>query len=52
MLLKRIKQSIPLETAKFDVARGIDDEPTFKWCFPRTLRRRDRIVASVNERMN
>ena len=49
--LNRIKQSLPLETTEFAVARGIDDEPAFKWWFPYTLRRRGRIKSGVNKRI-
>jgi hypothetical protein len=30
MPLNRLKQSLPLETAEFAVARGIENEPAFK----------------------
>ena len=51
MPLNRLKQSLPLKTAEFDVSREIDNEPAFKWWVPYTLRRRDRIIACVNKRM-
>ena len=49
MPLNRLKQSLPLETAKFAVVRGIENEPAFKWWVIYTLRRRDRIIAGVNK---
>ena len=52
MPLNRLKQSIYLETAEFAVARGIENEPAFKWWVPYTLRRRDRIIAGVNKRVS
>ena len=52
MPLKLLKESYPVETATFAVARGIQDEPAFKWWVPYTLRRRDRIIASVNSRVS
>ena len=52
MPLNRLKQSLPLETAEFAVARGIENEPAFKWWVPYTLRRRDRIIAGVNKRIS
>jgi len=51
MPLNKLKQALPLETAEFAVARGIDDEPAFKWWVPYTLRRRDRIIAGINTRI-
>ena len=48
--LKELKQSNPLEVAEFAAASGIDKEPAFIWWVPYTLRRRDRIIASVNAR--
>ena len=52
MPLNRLKESLPLETAKFAVTRGIDDEPAFKWWVPYTLRRRDRITYDLNKRIS
>ena len=52
MPLNRLKQSLLLETAEFTVARGIKNEPAFKWWVPYTLRRRDRIIAGVNKRVS
>ena len=51
MPLKLLKETLPIETAEFAVSRGIADEPAFKWWVPYTLRRRDRIIASVNSRI-
>ena len=48
--LKVLKQQCPLEVAEFAVAKGIDKEPAFVWWVPFTLRRRDRIIASVTAR--
>ena len=52
MPLNKLKQALPLDTAEFAVARGIDDEPAFKWWVPYTLRRRDRIIAGINSRIS
>ena len=49
--LSKLKESNPVEIAEFAVSRGIDDEPAFDWWVPYTLRKRDRIVASVNTRI-
>ncbi len=52
MPLKLLKETLPIETAEFAVARGIDNEPAFAWWWvPYTLRRRDRIIAGVNSRI-
>ena len=51
MTLKRLKESNPLELAEFATARGIAEEPAFCWWVPYTLRRRDRIIATVNKRI-
>ena len=52
MPLKLLKESYPVETATFAVAREIQDEPAFKWWVPYTLRHRDCIIASVNTRVS
>ena len=51
MPLNCFKKYLSLETAEFDVARRIKDEPTFKWRVRCTLRRRDAIKTSVNKRI-
>ena len=48
--LNRLKKFLPLETAKFVVSIGIDDEPAFKWWVHCDLSRRHRIVPGVNKR--
>ena len=35
----------------FVVARGIENEPAFKWWVPYTLQRRDRIISAVKSRL-
>ena len=49
--LKDIKESNPVEVAEFAKSRGIADEPAFNWWVPFTLKKRDRIIASVNSRV-
>ena len=49
--LAKLKESNPVEVAEFAVSEGIDDEPAFAWWLPYTLRKRDRIIASVNSRI-
>ena len=49
--LKILKESNPIETAEFAIARGIQDEPAFAWWIPYVMRKRDRIISSVNSRV-
>ena len=49
--LKLMKESNPIEVAEYATSRGIEEEPAFKWWVPFTLRKRDRIIASVNSRV-
>jgi hypothetical protein len=45
--LSDLKESHPLETAKYAVTMGIDHEPAFNWWVPHVLRKRDRIISAV-----
>jgi hypothetical protein len=49
--LKELKESNPVDVAEYAVARGIADEPAFRWWVPYTLKKRDRIIAAVNSRV-
>ena len=49
--LKDLKDSHPVETAEFAVARGIDHEPAFSWWVPHTLRRRNAILGALKTRL-
>jgi hypothetical protein len=49
--LKDMKESHPVETAEYARARGIADEPAFRWWVPYTLRKRDVILAKVKARV-
>ena len=49
--LKDIKESNPIEVAEYVTARDIQDKPEFAWWVPYTLRKRDRIIYSVNSRV-
>ena len=51
MPLNLFKEHLLVELAEFAVARGIEDEPAFKWWVPYTLRRRDRIISAVKSRL-
>jgi hypothetical protein len=48
--LADMKESNPVEVAEYAVARGIDDKPVFACWVEWTLKRKDRIVAAVNNR--
>ena len=49
-LLKRLKESNPVEVAQYAVAKGIDKEPAFSWWVPHTIKKKERIVVAVNKR--
>ena len=49
--LKDMKESHPVEVAEFATARGIDDQPAFRWWVPYTLRKRDVIISAVRSRI-
>ena len=49
--LKLMKEYNPVEVAEFACARNIENEPAFAWWVPFTIRRRDRIIATVNSRV-
>jgi hypothetical protein len=50
--LADLKESYPVEVAEYAVAQGIDHEPAFVWWVPFTLKKRNRIIASVSKRYN
>ena len=39
-----------MQVAEYAVSQGIDHEPAFAWWVPFTLKKRDRIIASLNAR--
>lgn len=49
--LKVMKEHFPVQVAEFAVAREIEDEPTFAYWVPYTLRKRDRVIAAAIARM-
>jgi hypothetical protein len=49
--LKLLKEHYPVQTAEYAKTNGIDDEPAFQWWVPHTLRKHDRIIASVKARI-
>ena len=49
--LKELKNSYPIEVADYAMMAGINDEPAFAWWVKNTLKRRDKIVASIRGRI-
>ena len=49
--LKLLKEANPIEVAEFAVSRGIQDYPAFAYWVPYVLRKRDRIISTVNSRI-
>ena len=49
--LKLLKEANPIEVAEFAVSKGIEEYPAFAYWVPYVLRKRDKIVASVNSRI-
>jgi hypothetical protein len=45
--LADLKESHPLETAKYAMTQGIDHEPAFNWWVPHVLTKRDQIIFLV-----
>jgi hypothetical protein len=48
--LKDLKESNPVEVAECAVSNKLVTEPAFAWWVPFTLKKRDRIIAAVNNR--
>ena len=48
--LKDLKESNPIDTVEFAMARGIADEAAFAWWVPYTLKKRDVIIGKVQAR--
>ncbi len=47
--LADLKDSHPIETAKYAKILGIDHEPAFNWWAPHVLRKKDRIISFVRK---
>ena len=47
MKLSEMKESYPIEMAKYAISRGIDNKPAFHWWVVPTLKRRKAIVAAL-----
>jgi len=48
--LADLKESYPIQVAKYAVVQPIDGEPAFAWWVPYILRERNWIIAVVNKR--
>ncbi len=48
--LAELKESHPIETAKYAKILGIDHEQAFHWWVPHVLKKRDRIISRVRKR--
>ena len=46
-----MKESHPVEVAKYARARGIDKEPAFEWWVPHTLKKRQVILSALKKRI-
>jgi hypothetical protein len=49
--LKDLKENYPIEVAEFAKARGISEEPAFKWWVNYTLKKRNVLVSAVKARL-
>ena len=49
--LKDLKASNPVELAEYGCMNGIDNEPALAWWIPHTLKKRDRIISSIQSRL-
>jgi hypothetical protein len=48
--LADLKESHPIETAEYEVTKGLDHESTFNWWVPHVLRKHDQIISLVRKR--
>ena len=46
---KLLREYNPLEVTEISTPKGIVEEAAFCWWIPYTLRRRDRIISTVNK---
>ena len=49
--LSDIKDSNPIEVAEYVQVKGLEDEPAFAWWVGHVLKKRNRIIASVNAKL-
>ena len=50
MTLKDMKESYPVQLAKYYVRSRISAEPAFAWWVPYVLKKRNRIIAKVKSK--
>jgi hypothetical protein len=48
--LHNLKDSNPVQVAEYSVAHQIDEQPAFAWWVPFTLKKKNRILASIRTR--
>jgi len=48
--LKDIKDSYPVELAEYAIENGLEDEPSFAWWVPYTIKKKNRIVNKVKSK--
>ena len=48
--LKDLKESYPVELAKYAQERKIDDEPAFAWWVPHVIRKQKRILQKIKSK--
>ncbi len=46
-----LKESHPVQTAEFALTVGINHKPAFNWWVPHVLKKRDRIISLVKQRL-
>ena len=44
------KNFYPVQLTEYDIANGMQDQPTFAWCIPHTLRERNSIVKKIKSK--
>ena len=49
--LKDAKESHPIEVAKYAMEKEIDGEPAFSWWVPHVMKKMEKIVSAVNNRV-
>ena len=49
--LKYLKETNPVDIAEYATDHGNQDEPSFAWWLPYTLRKKDVIVSAVSSRV-
>jgi hypothetical protein len=49
--LTDVKESNPVEAAEYAITKSIESEPAFTWWVDFMMKKRDRIIAAVNQRV-